>query len=181
MSTYISLLRGVNVSGQKKIKMAELRDHLKNWGFRKIQTYIQSGNLVFDIDGLNSEQISERIKNGIREEYDYDIGVWTRTREEFIDLVSKNPHQLSVESDQRQVYFVFLNQFPSSDLVNELELKKFENEQFKITPECIFLICLKGYGKAKCNNNFFEKQLKVEATTRNFRTVKTLIELSKRA
>ncbi len=178
MDTYISLLRGINVSGQKKIKMADLRDILEKLGFFNIRTYIQSGNLVFDVEGLSSDQISERINKEIRKEYDFDVGTWTRQREEFIDIVSANPYNSVDENDHKQIYFVFLCQQPSIDLVRQLELEYFENEQFKITPECIYLRCLKGYGKAKCNNNFFENRLKVEATTRNLRTVRTLIEIS---
>ena len=179
MGTYISLLRGINVSGQKKVKMADLRGILEELGFLNIRTYIQSGNLVFDVEGLSSDQISQRIKKESRNKYDFDVGSWTSQRDTFIDIVSANPYAMADENDHKQIYFVFLNEESSLDLVRQLEQEKFENEQFKITPECIFLHCLIGYGKAKCNNNFFEKRLKVEATTRNLRTVRTLIELSK--
>lgn len=178
MPNYIALLRGINVSGQKKIKMAELRKHLEQWGFGEVRTYIQSGNIIFRYDGSSISQIQQMIKTGILRIYGFDVGIWISERSEFIRIFDEKAYDPEDEASEKQLYFVFLNASPDSESVRQLNSTQFENEEFKITPECVYLKCSDGYGNAKCNNNFFEKKLKVDATTRNYRTVKTLIELS---
>ncbi len=178
MPTYIALLRGINVSGQKKLKMAELKEAMVQWGFKNVRTYIQSGNLVFDFEGDEIDKIKQRIESGIAEIFGYDVGVWVRERASFIRIIDQNPFEDTDETVAKQIYFVFLNDQPAKELVEKLQSEAYVNEEFKISDECIFLFCSAGYGKAKCNNNFFESKLKVEATTRNHRTVRTLRELS---
>lgn len=178
MKTYIALLRGINVSGQKKIKMAELRELLGQSGFHHVQTYIQSGNLVFRHPESNHSRVEELIGEVLMKSYGFEVGVWVRSYSDYVRIVDNNPYVSEPEEEKAKLYYVFLNEPPSSELRDRLASENFANESFKITPECIFLYCHAGYGKAKCNNNFFERRLKVRATTRNLKTVTTLLKMS---
>ncbi len=177
MPVYIALLRGINVGGHKKIIMADLRNHLSQWGFQDVQTYIQSGNIIFNSKATEVEELSRRIKAGIFNAYGFEIAVWVGERTDFIRIAGQNPYKNTGEAGQK-VYFIFLTHPPDSNLANKLQLVEFDTEEFTITKDCIFLHCKNGYGKAKCTNSFFEAGLKVKTTARNFRTVNKLIELS---
>ena len=178
MYTYLALLRGINVSGQKKIKMAELKQHFSHLGFENVQTYIQSGNLVFRHPEPDHGRVEEIISAEVEKTFGFEIGVWVRRHSAYLSIVTKNPYNSLPNEEKSGLYFVFLNQIPSPERITKLELENFANETFRITEECIYLYCHAGYGKAKCNNNFFEGRLKVQATTRNLRTVETLLKMS---
>ncbi len=178
MYTYVALLRGINVSGQKKIKMAEFREHLVKFGFHSVQTYIQSGNLVFRHPESEHSRVEGIIVAMIIKVYGFEVGVWVRPYNDYLRIVENNPYSPESEEEKAKLYYVFLNQPPATALTHGLESENFANESFKITPDCIFLYCHAGYGKARCDNNFFERRLKVRATTRNLRTMKTLLKMS---
>ena len=176
MVTYIALLRGINVSGQKKIRMIELQKNLSEGGLVNVQTYIQSGNIVFQYKKEDHVEIETVIRSRIKRSFGFDVGVWVRSISDFKRIVNLNP--FSGKEQLAALYFVFLNKPADAGLVAGLENERFENEYFRIFDDCIFLICQIGYGKAKCNNNFFERQLRVQATTRNLRTVEKLLEMA---
>lgn len=175
MKTYIALLRGINVSGQKKIKMAELRSHLVNWGFSQVQTYIQSGNLVFTDTENDRHRIAERIRNGILEVYGFDVPVMILVPEELEEVLAHNP--FLPEYEPKRLYVTFLSAEPPPLLVEQLTLVDYSPEAFILQGKHIYFFSPAGYGRAKMNNNFFEKKLKVNATTRNWRTVNKLNEM----
>ena len=90
---FIALLRGINVSGQKMIKMVDLRESLAELPFNNIQTYIQSGNIVFKADEKQTDKIESLIKNKIREKYGFDVPTLVRTPEELSRALRDNPFQ----------------------------------------------------------------------------------------
>ena len=79
MQTYIALLRGINVSGQKLIKMADLKIYLTELKFSNIRTYIQSGNIVFETDSSDEVALAKLIENKITEKYQFDVPTMIRT------------------------------------------------------------------------------------------------------
>ncbi len=175
MKTYIALLRGINVSGQKKIKMAELRIHLKEWGFSEVQTYIQSGNIVLQADESTSEQIAARIHQGIQSAYGFHVPVMVLVPEDLDEVLANNP--FLPEQDSKRVYVTFLSAQPAQHLLDKLLEEDYSPEAFELVKQHIYFFSPSGYGRAKMNNNFFEKKLKVNATTRNWRTVNKLREM----
>ena len=179
MQTYIALLRGINVSGHKKIKMAHLRQLMTKMGFIDVQTYIQSGNLVFKYADANPEIIAAKIKKGIKNEYGFDVEVLVLESNNFKKIADQNPYSINEDADRKLIYYIFLFDLPDLDATEKLSSQEFDGEEFSITNECIFLYCFGGYGKAKCNNNFFEKRLGIRATARNYNTVNKLLELTR--
>lgn len=175
MKTYIALLRGINVSGQKKIKMAELRTHLSEWGFSAVQTYIQSGNIVLQEAESSQEQIAERIHQGIQSVYGFDVPVMVLVPEDLDRVLANNP--FLPEKDPKRLYVTFLSTQPAQDLQDQLLGEDYTPEAFVLREQHIYFFSPSGYGRAKMNNNFFEKKLKVRATTRNWRTVNKLKDM----
>lgn len=175
MQTYIALLRGINVSGQKKIKMAELRAHLADWGFKEVQTYIQSGNIIVQDAEKDPLKIGERIHEGIQNVYGFDVPVMVVLPEDIDQVLAHNPF-LS-DHDPKRLYVTFLSGAPSSAHLDELAEVDYSPEAYALLHKHIYFFSPSGYGRAKMNNNFFEKKLKVKATTRNWRTVNKLKEM----
>ena len=176
METYIAFLRGINVSGQKKIKMAELRLSLERIGLENIRTYIQSGNLVFQSNSQNKAVLEEQITQQIAKDFGFEVPVIITSPKTMQRILEHNP--FAKAEDLARCYFVFLKNSPDPERVDRFYQLKYENEQFHITDFCVYLYCNAGYGKAKLNNNLIEQKLKVMATTRNLRTLQKLLELA---
>ena len=178
MQTYIMLLRGINVSGQKKMKMADLRTMLERLGLHEVCTYIQSGNVIFKSEEKNKATLKRTIEQAILATFGFDVPVLIKTRVEIKTILDNNPFSDTERLEDNKMYFVLLHNVPESDLSYAMEQMSHENEQFAITDACVYLFCHKGYGNAKCNNNLFERKLKVAATTRNYKTMKKLLEMA---
>ena len=175
---YIAFLRGINVGGHKKIKMADLRNLMENIGFHDVITYIQSGNLIFKSDIPDHRNLEYKISNTIFDYYGFDVSVVVKKRCELLQLIADNPFKVPEDIRDNKVYFVLLRNEPEQKGVEALSTIQFDNEHLVITPTCVYLKCDLGAGKAKCNNNLIARKLKVDATSRNHRTLMKILELS---
>lgn len=178
MPTYIALLRGINVSGQKKIKMAELRQQLSAAGLKRVQTYIQSGNILFEHPAAPEGHLSAKIAGTIRAAYGFEVPVLVLTAAQLESIARANPLKAEAEADPRRTLVTFLEAVPEIDAVEALESARAASEQFRHIGKAIYLHCPDGYGRTKLNNNFIERKLKVPATTRNWKTVAQLLHMA---
>ncbi len=178
MKTYISLLRGINVSGQKKIKMDQLKVLCENLGFSQVRTYIQSGNVIFCDTADNTAEIGRRIEEKIREDHGYDVTVIIRTPAELRRILRNNPFMEDRAADRSKLHVTFLSQEPDESLAGQLEGFTSGDDEFVISGREIYLHCPDGYGRTKYSNNFFEQKLKQPASTRNWRTVNKLLSIA---
>lgn len=172
MTTFLALLRGINVSGQKKIPMAELREVLTKAGLKDVRTYIQTGNVIFKSD--RREGLDQSIRKAIEDFYGWEVQVLVRTREEIQEVLNGCPFP---KEKMEQSYFTLLNEMPSEENRKRVEEVSVEGEEFHFGNRCIYFYSSHGYGRAKLNNNWFENKLKVSATSRNFKTLNTLLKL----
>lgn len=175
MKTYVALIRGINVGGHKKVPMAILRDVLNKADFQDVKTYIQSGNIVFKSTEKNSKTIERIIQKSIESYFSFLVPVIVKTKEE-LQFIFDSCH-LSDEK-KRESYFVLFDDIPDSELVKEVESITFENEEFSIVRDCLYFYSSTGYGRTNFNMNSIEKKLKVNATSRNFKTIVKLLELA---
>lgn len=174
MKTHIALLRGINVGGQKKVPMTELRNLLSDSGLKNVQTYIQSGNVIFHSSEESKTILENTIQKAILSHFGFDVPVLVRTETEIQNILNVCPFS---EEKKTNGYFTLLHSIPSRDLIDETHLISYPNEEFHITDHCVYFFSSTGYGNAKCNNNFFERKLKVDATTRNYNTLVKLLSL----
>lgn len=175
MVVFISMLRGINVSGQKKIKMNELKALYESLGFHQVLTYIQSGNIIFYSSISDTSEIKELITTQIEKKYGYTVDVILRTQEELEKIVKNSPFS---KKDLSKVLVTFLSEDKSDYPYEELSFAKKSEEEFQIQGKEIHLYLPYGSGRTKLNNNFFEKKLNVTATTRNWRTINKILEMS---
>jgi len=178
MSRFIALLRGINVSGQKKIKMSELKTLFENLKFQDVETYIQSGNVIFFSKEKSTTKIANKISFGIKNKYNFEVQLLILTPQEIKQALKNNPF-IKRKKEIERLYATFLSAVPSIEMVNKLNEMSFLPEEYSINEKIIYLFLPNGAGKAKLNNNYLENKLKVIGTTRNWKTVTTLSELVK--
>ncbi|MBT5186438.1 MAG: DUF1697 domain-containing protein [Kordiimonadaceae bacterium] len=179
MTQYISLLRGINVAGQKKIKMADLKTLYENLAYQNVQTYIQSGNVIFDHAEKDIASIKKEIENTIEKKYDFSVYVDVRTCSEFIKILENLPFKnFDLEQDGTKILVTFLEGHVSKESMEELDRFVIPPEKLIIIDKAAYLHCPNGYGKTKLSNVLIEKKLKVLTTTRNLRSVVKLCELT---
>jgi len=174
MNIYIALLRGINVGGQKKVPMLELRQLLSESGLKNVQTYIQSGNVVFQSSEENKTHLENSIQNSIKKQFGFDVPVLVKTHGEIMSILKNCPFSMAKKESS---YFTLLHDGPDIELVSATSKEIYPNEEFNIKSDCVYFYSEMGYGNAKCNNNFFERKLKVDATTRNYKTMLKLLSL----
>lgn len=176
---YISILRGINVSGQKKIKMIDIKALYESLGFCKVTTYIQSGNVIFESDEEDRTALISNIENAIEQMYEFHVPVDLRTKSELEQIMQKCPYEeANVEENGTKVLVTFLRSTPLKERVDELLKYVKHPERLVVDGTHIYLYCPDGHGKTKLSNTFLEKKLSTTATTRNFKSVKKLYELS---
>jgi len=180
MNKYISLLRGINVSGHNLIKMADLKALYESLGFSNVQTYIQSGNAIFESDNKDKLYLEDGIKAEIKKLFGYDITVIIRTIKEFKEILENNPFA-DKDFDIKKLCVVFLKFPPEKSLVKELLNQFTGDEKFFFRKEEIYTYYPNGYGQTKADNNFFERKLKVKSTVRNWNSVNKIYELANTA
>lgn len=172
MMKYIAILRGINVGGNRKLLMADLKQLFVDLGFTDVQTYIQSGNVIFtNPQSLSADEISKKIEQKIKSQFDYDVPVLILTKSELEQVANENPYS---DSEVNVLYFTFLRTTPTEVLIKEDE---FAPDMFQIIGKTVHIRYNEKISSSKLTNNLIEKRLKITATTRNWKTVHKLIAL----
>ncbi|WP_417886558.1 DUF1697 domain-containing protein [Zunongwangia sp.] len=174
--TKIAILRGINVGGKRKILMKDLKTLCERLDLEKVSTYIQSGNIIFQSSQDNSA-LENKLEKAIFEQFGFEVPVIIRTAEEIQFLLTNNPFY-TTETENTHLHLTFLKHIPTTENQQKTEALQYNPDRFLIHGKNVFLYCEGKYHKTKLSNTFFEKKLKVGATTRNWKTVIKLSELS---
>lgn len=178
MKTYISLLRGINVSGKNLIKMEALRAMYENLGFSDVATYVQSGNVVFRTGEAAFETIAEQINHQIKKKFGFDVPVLVMDPGRLKQIVASNPFAGNQEKDPIFMHVTFLASAPDLRGFSKLSAKLVAGEELCIKENAVYLYCPFGYGRTKLNNTNIESALKTSATTRNWKTTAELLRMA---
>jgi len=177
MTTFVALLRAVNVSGQNRIPMAQLRRALGGLGLTGVETYLQSGNVVFDAPGHDPAEQAAAIRGLIEREFGHDVHVLVLTAADLAQIATANPF-LAGGADEKYLHVTFVFAPADDDGFAGRDLPAQDGERAERAGSVIYLDLPHGYGRTKLNNAYFERVLKTPATTRNWRTVHALAEMS---
>jgi uncharacterized protein (DUF1697 family) len=178
MPIYVAMLRGINVGGRKIVKMEKLRTSFEALGFRRVRTYVQSGNVIFETSRGNSTSLSKEIGKRILTDHGFSVPLVLRTSGEMKQIVRDNPFLKERGIDDSKLHVTFLSALPAKAALGKLDSLNGNPDQFRIKDHEVYLYCSNGYGRTKLSNSAFEKLLSVDATTRNWKTVNTLVKIS---
>ena len=176
MQKYICLLRGINVGGNRKMKMAELRSHLSDLGLEEVKTYIQSGNISFHASEKDYRKLEAQITKMIGEKYGYDVPVMVRQMEELQQIFENCPY-LKEEEDLRMIHVAFLSEAPTKAAFAELDLDQYAPDKAQLFKRAIYIYYPKGSYGSKLSSNLLEKKLGVKVTARNWKTMIKLMSM----
>ena len=180
MTKYISLLRGINVSGHRKILMKDLKALYEKFGYINVITYIQSGNVIFESATDNSDKIRNNLEQAITKNYDFSVDILVLSVTEFIRVLEKLPFKnFDLEKDGTKIIVTFLSDNPDSLCLEKMMTYAAPNEEMIPGNKALYFRFPDGYGKTKLTNVLMERKLKVSTTSRNLKTVVKLVELAK--
>jgi uncharacterized protein (DUF1697 family) len=180
VNTFIALLRGINVGGKTVVPMPELKSLFASMGLEDVNTYIQSGNVVFSSPSGDAHALAVAIEERIEDAFGLSTSVLLRTAGELAEIADRNPF-LRREADLSKLHLVFLSGPPEVDAVAELDPARSPPDEFAVRGCEIYLHLPKGAGRSKLTIDYFEKRLRVRATARNWKTVNKLLELTQNA
>ncbi len=176
---YISILRGINVGGRRKILMADLKSIYEKLGSTNVITYIQSGNVIFDLKKkVEEKKFAQKIATAIIKQYDFEVSVQVKTMDQIKSTLTSNPFLKRKDLAKEKLHVTFLAEIPETSNVEKITAIDYAPDEFQIIGQDVFIHCEK-YGKTKLNNGFFERKLRVSATTRNWKTINKLLDLAK--
>jgi len=176
MTTYIALLRGVNVGGNQ-LKMDRLRAICASLAFENARTYLQSGNVVFDAKGSQSK-VEKALEQKLAGETRLPVRVLVLSAADLKRLIAKNPFLKNRNIDRARLHVTFLTESPKPEALKRLAAVDAGSDEFRAAGTEIYLHCPNGYGRSRLSNNQIERLLALTATTRNWNTVNTLAEMA---
>jgi uncharacterized protein (DUF1697 family) len=176
VTAYAALLRGINVAGHAPVAMADLHAAFAGLGFAGISTYLRSGNVVFETEAPRAALTAD-IEARLRREIGVSTTVLLRSRDELAGLAAANPF-LDRQDDPTKMHVTFLAARPEAARVPALAALAAASEEIDVVGHDVYLHCPDGYGRTKLTNTNVEKKLAVIGTTRNWRTVIALRDLT---
>ena len=176
MTTYLALLRGINVGSTTKVEMQGLRKLFEALGHGEVRTHLRTGNVIFTASGRKPSLVA-----GIEKRIAEDLGVRTtvllRTAAELAKVASGNP-LAGGRRDESKLHVTFLAEPPDRGRISELDALAGAQEEFAVAGREVYLYCPNGYGRTKLSNANLEKRLGVTATTRSWKVTTKLHELA---
>ena len=175
MTSYVVLLRGVNVGGRAKVSMAALRETCASVGCEEVATYIQSGNVVLR-SALGADALRDRLASAIVDQLGVRPAVMVRTASEMADVIRHNPF---TDADTATLHVGFLGGPPSADAAGRAMAIATPPEELAIRGAEVYLHLPNGLGRSKLAAAVINPRLLgVPVTVRNWRTVSKLVEMS---
>lgn len=173
---YVALLRGINVGGNNKVAMADLRALLSSLGYTDVSTYIQSGNAVFTSPQVDAAVLEAEIAGRIEQDLGVKIAVMVRNRDELASVIEANPF-LKVAADRKELHAAFLAEQIDAERLAEVDATQYAPDEFRVGDRVLYLRTPNGLGKTNLSPQFWKTHVRVSATTRNWNTVTKLLSL----
>jgi uncharacterized protein (DUF1697 family) len=177
MVTFIALLRGINVSGRNKIPMADLRSLCAELGWEEVQSYIQSGNLLFKA-GDTADMLESALEQAIEQQFGLSIPVIVRPAADWPAYVSDNPYPGASEREPNRVMLALSKSVPKPDAVARLADCTVNGERVTQAGDALWLHYPEGSGRTKLSPAVLDRLVGSPVTMRNWRTVLKLNELA---
>ena len=176
-TTYIGLLRGINVGGHNRIPMPDLRTLVETFGWNDVQTYIQSGNVVFTAAGAPAA-IEKKLEQAIGRQFKLSIPVLVRTATDWADCAGGNPFPDAVKTDPQLLMLTLSKNPPKAGAAAALQERATAGERIVQVGDAVWIHFPRGVAKSKLSPALLDRLVGSSVTARNWLTVLKLRELS---
>jgi uncharacterized protein (DUF1697 family) len=176
-TTYVALLRGINLGSRNRIAMGRLRELLADLGYPDSVTHLQSGNVVLTAARTNPEVLASAIEKRIARDLGLTVPVVVRSRDQLAEAIERNPMPQHTD-EPAKLHVAFLSATPAKERVQEIDPGRYEPDEFQVVGRDIYLWYPKGLHASRLTHTFWEKRLGVTATARNWNTVTALMRLA---
>lgn len=175
MTTYVALLRAINLGRVNKVPMKELARLFEDGGYEQVRTHLQSGNVVFS-SRKPAAKLRTEIERAVSKTFGLDVTVMVRNRLQMKRVVDGNPFSTK-GGRASSVHVLFLAGRPRAAAVKSLDPDRSPRDAFEVSGTEIYLHYPNGAGRSKLSTDYFEKKLATRATARNWNTVTRVFEL----
>lgn len=179
MTTWVALLRGINVGGRNRVAMQDLRRLCERLGLEEVRTLIQSGNLVFHSASRDAGALERRLEQETAKRLGVTPAYFLRTADEWAALVKKNPFPEEAARDPGHLLAVLMRQAPKPGAVDALRAAIVGRERVEARGREAYFVYPDGAGRSKLTPSLIEKHLGGAGTARNWNTVLKLLALTR--
>jgi len=180
MAVFVSMLRGVNLAGHRKIDMRELRALYESLGFRDVQTYINSGNVIFRAAARDLAKLAKRIEDAIERSHGFRSDVILRTAADLREVIAQNPFGSRKDIEPNKLAITFLAVSPNREVIEKLMAFRIAPEELHVAGRELFIYFANGMARPKLSMAMVERALKIPGTSRNWNTTRKLLELAEK-
>jgi uncharacterized protein (DUF1697 family) len=173
MTTFVALLRAVNLGQHGMIAMAELRTLLEKLGLADVRTLLQTGNVVFKADD-SSAALEKQLEQLIQKRFAYDVPCCVRTPAEWKKIVAANPFSREAHDDPSHLLVFFLKKNPAVGALAVLQQAIVGREYFHANGRELYIFYPDTLGRTKFTSALIERKLGVRGTGRNWNTVQKI-------
>jgi uncharacterized protein (DUF1697 family) len=178
MPTWLALFRGINVGGNKILRMTELASLFEGLGFEDVRTYIQSGNVIFQAKGTSTKSIALRVEDAVADAHGFRPQIIILPAKEIRRAMEANPFPAAID-EPKSLHCFFLAEIPATPDLETLRDLRSSGEEFVLADKVFYLHSPQGIGRSKLAQRV-EKLLGVPTTARNWRTVTKIDEIARR-
>jgi uncharacterized protein (DUF1697 family) len=177
LTTYVALLRGINLGPRNKIAMADLRELLTELGHGDVRTHILSGNAIFTSNRRSVPRIEAEIEDAIGKRFGFDIAVLVRTRDQLAAVIHANPFA-DARAEASKCFAIFLGKNPPKAKLDALDPAAYAPDDIRLGDRVIYAWLPNGVQGSKVLGLLTDKRLGVTTTNRNWNTTMKLLELA---
>lgn len=177
-SAYIALLRGINVSGQKLVKMVDLQSHFASCGATSVQTYIQSGNVIFNHSATTTANLRQTLEQLLAAKLGFAVPIMVKTVNELAAIAAANPYDPSSPEFGKKMCVCIFEKSPSQEAIESIRPWINSSERLVVKGPAAYAYYADGLGRAKLSSAVIERKLGL-ATLRNWNTVTALLQIAK--
>jgi uncharacterized protein (DUF1697 family) len=175
MPQFVALLRAINVGG-RTVKMERLRDHLTSLGLRDVQTFIASGNVIFDSRARDAAGLERKIESHLLASLGYEVATFVRSAAAVAAVAAHEPFPAAeCAAVGTSLYVAFLRAEPQPIAVEQLMRYRTPTDDFHVRGREVYWLCRTKVSESTFTGAVLEKTLKMPATVRNATTVRKLV------
>ena len=178
MTTYVGVLRAINLGSHNKIAMSDLRAMLEKIGFEDPKTLILSGNIVFKCASSSCDKVEKMLEAASTKHLGVTTDYFVRTVKEWQAIIAANPFKKEAKHDPARLVMMCLRDAPSSNHVKALQATIKDREIIKASGRQAYIVYPDGQGRSKLTIQRIEKALETRGNARNWNTVLKLGELA---